>query len=63
MSDNVKTHAIASILAGLVATTVCSPVGVIKTRVMSASPVDHGGLLGLLKDQYRREGFTWVFRG
>lgn len=40
-----------------------SPVDVTKTHVVSASPVDHRGLFGLLKDQYRREGFTWVFRG
>lgn len=63
MSDTLETHIVASILAGLVATTVCSPVDVIKTRVMRASPAKHRGLIGLLKDLYRKEGFTWMFRG
>jgi dicarboxylate transporter 10 len=38
---------------------------VIKTRVMTASPAQtrSHSLLGLLRDIYRKEGFTWVFRG
>jgi len=34
--DNVTTHFSASLLAGLVATTVCSPFDVIKTRIMNS---------------------------
>jgi dicarboxylate transporter 10 len=64
MKDNLVTHFTASLMAGFVATTVCSPVDVIKTRVMTASPADRGqSLLSLLRDIYRKEGFTWVFRG
>ncbi|PKX99106.1 putative mitochondrial dicarboxylate carrier [Aspergillus novofumigatus IBT 16806] len=65
MSDNLVTHFTASLMAGFVATTVCSPVDVIKTRVMTASPTQTRGhsLLGLLRDIYRKEGFAWVFRG
>ncbi|OJJ47176.1 hypothetical protein ASPZODRAFT_132135 [Penicilliopsis zonata CBS 506.65] len=65
MGDSLLTHFTASFMAGFVATTMCSPVDVIKTRVMSASAAEsHGhGLLGLLRDIYRREGLTWVFRG
>lgn len=61
MKDDLTTHFSASFLAGFVATTVCSPVDVIKTRVMSA----HGqmGVLELLGRIYRAEGLAWCFRG
>ncbi|KAB8217385.1 mitochondrial carrier domain-containing protein [Aspergillus novoparasiticus] len=65
MSDNLGTHFTASFLAGFVATTVCSPVDVIKTRVMSASPAESRGhsIVGLLRDITHKEGFAWAFRG
>ena len=62
MSDNKTTHFMASFLAGFVATTVCSPVDVIKTRIMSASEKT-GGILSLLRNIYRKEGASWMFRG
>ena len=64
MHDNVTTHLTASMMAGFVATTICSPVDVIKTRIMSASAESgNTGLLTLLKNIYAKEGFTWMFRG
>jgi len=65
MGDNLGTHFTASFMAGFVATTVCSPVDVIKTRVMSASHADgHGqSIVGLLRDICRKEGLAWTFRG
>ncbi|KKK13253.1 hypothetical protein ARAM_004972 [Aspergillus rambellii] len=65
MSDNLLTHFTASLMAGFVATTVCSPVDVIKTRIMTASPAESRGhtTLGLLRDISRKEGFAWAFRG
>ncbi|KFY76743.1 hypothetical protein V499_03710 [Pseudogymnoascus sp. VKM F-103] len=65
MTDNIYTHITASVMAGFVATTVCSPVDVIKTRVMSASPAEshRQSLPGLLRSIYCKEGFTWIFRG
>ncbi|KAL4978492.1 putative phenylalanyl-tRNA synthetase alpha subunit [Aspergillus desertorum] len=65
MKDNVVTHFSASFAAGFVATTVCSPVDVIKTRVMSASPSETRGhnIVGLLREITRKEGFAWTFRG
>ncbi|PYH99582.1 oxoglutarate/malate carrier protein [Aspergillus ellipticus CBS 707.79] len=65
MSDNLATHFTASFMAGFVATTVCSPVDVIKTRVMTASPAESRGqsILGLLRDICRKEGLAWAFRG
>ena len=61
MKDDLTTHFSASILAGFVATTVCSPVDVIKTRVMSAK--GKTGLVSLLVDLYRKEGLSWCFKG
>ncbi|RAL17808.1 putative mitochondrial dicarboxylate carrier [Aspergillus homomorphus CBS 101889] len=65
MADNLATHFSASLMAGFVATTVCSPVDVIKTRVMTASSAHaHAhGILGLLRDITRQEGLAWAFRG
>lgn len=64
MSDNLTTHFSASFMAGFVATTVCSPVDVLKTRIMSASTLEsRDSLAELLREIYRKEGITWVFRG
>lgn len=60
--DHLTTHFTASILAGFVATTICSPVDVIKTRLMSATSSPEP-LPRLLVSIYRREGISWVFRG
>jgi dicarboxylate transporter 10 len=48
LSDNLSTHFLASFCAGFVATTICSPVDVIKTRIMSAH--DNRGILTLLQE-------------
>lgn len=61
MEDNLTTHFTASIMAGFVATTVCSPVDVIKTRIMSSH--ESKGLSKLLVDVYKLEGVGWMFRG
>jgi len=61
LDDNLTTHFTASFLAGFVATTVCSPVDVIKTRIMSSH--ESKGLATLLADIYRLEGVGWMFRG
>lgn len=65
MQDNLTTHFTSSLMAGFVATTICSPVDVIKTRVMSAGPSETKGhnLAGLLREVFRKEGFSWMFRG
>ncbi|KAL8856342.1 MAG: hypothetical protein Q9178_007033 [Gyalolechia marmorata] len=61
LSDNLYTHFSASFLAGFVATTICSPVDVIKTRIMSAKESE--GLGRLLGRIYGVEGVGWMFRG
>ncbi|KAF2497772.1 mitochondrial carrier [Lophium mytilinum] len=61
LKDNLTTHFSASFMAGFVATTVCSPVDVIKTRVMSSH--EHKGLVRLVTDIFRAEGLGWMFKG
>ncbi|KAB2103333.1 hypothetical protein AG0111_0g8093 [Alternaria gaisen] len=61
LQDNLATHFTASFLAGFVATTICSPVDVIKTKVMSSS--ENVGLIKTVSDTMRAEGFRWMFKG
>jgi dicarboxylate transporter 10 len=61
MSDNFTTHFSASLAAGFVATTICSPVDVIKSRIMSAGAKSN--ILEIYRDATRKEGWLWMFRG
>ncbi|KAF2717091.1 mitochondrial carrier [Polychaeton citri CBS 116435] len=61
MGDNLTTHFAASFMAGFVATTVCSPVDVIKTRVMSS--VSKESIPVLIARITAHEGIKWVFKG
>lgn len=61
MKDNLYTHFTASFMAGFVATTVCSPVDVVKTRVMSAKTRE--SLVGVVTSVTRAEGLGWMFKG
>ncbi|CCE62083.1 hypothetical protein TPHA_0B04130 [Tetrapisispora phaffii CBS 4417] len=57
-----KTHFTASLMAGLVATTVCSPADVMKTRIMN-SHKHHEPVLASLLAEIRNEGIGFIFRG
>lgn len=61
LKDNLTTHFTASFLAGFVATTICSPVDVIKTRVMSST--EKKSLVRLVTDITKAEGLKWMFKG
>ncbi|RUS13905.1 mitochondrial carrier domain-containing protein, partial [Endogone sp. FLAS-F59071] len=62
--ENVGTHFGASLLAGLVATTVCSPVDVIKTRVMNSSAsADSRSPVSIFVSTIRNEGPAALFKG
>ncbi|KAI5458006.1 mitochondrial carrier domain-containing protein [Mariannaea sp. PMI_226] len=61
LEDNLTTHFSASFLAGLVAATVCSPIDVIKTRVMSSSHSQ--GVMHIMGDLYKADGLGWMFKG
>lgn len=61
MKDNTATHLAASLMAGFVATTLCSPLDVIKTRIMSAK--ENTSIMGLLSKITKTEGPAWMFKG
>lgn len=61
MSDNINTHLAASFAAGFVATTVCSPADVIKTRIMNST--EKKSIVEILARATQKEGYLWMFRG
>ncbi|KAH9048831.1 dicarboxylic acid transporter [Lactarius hengduanensis] len=61
LNDSILLHSISSCLAGLVATTVCAPADVLKSRLMSQS--GDVGLMKVLKRSLRDEGPRFLFRG
>ncbi|KAF2209339.1 hypothetical protein CERZMDRAFT_70233 [Cercospora zeae-maydis SCOH1-5] len=61
LEDGLTVHFMASLMAGFVATTVCSPVDVIKTRVMSAHTKE--SIWSLVTRITAYEGFMWAFKG
>jgi len=61
MKDNLTTHFSASIIAGFIATTICSPVDVVKTRIMTAHSKE--GIVTFIRKIGRQEGMGWMFRG
>ncbi|KAI9320791.1 mitochondrial carrier domain-containing protein [Dichotomocladium elegans] len=65
MSEGLPLHLTASVLAGLVATTVCSPADVVKTRVMSANgaAAQHVSSLKVMSGMYKAEGIRSFFKG
>ncbi|KAF7555587.1 hypothetical protein G7Z17_g2077 [Cylindrodendrum hubeiense] len=61
MEDTLATQLLASLLAGLVAATVTSPIDVIKTRVMLST--EKQGIVTFIKNISRTEGAGWMFKG
>ncbi|KAI6245185.1 Mitochondrial dicarboxylate transporter [Erysiphe necator] len=61
LEDSLETHFAASLFAGFVATTVCSPVDVIKTRIMCSAETK--SISRFIVDVFRQEGVSWAFRG
>ncbi|GCE99226.1 mitochondrial dicarboxylate transporter [Zygosaccharomyces mellis] len=57
-----KTHFGASLLASLVATTICSPADVIKTRIMNAHKNQESAVRGMVR-AVQKEGVLFLFRG
>ena len=61
LKDNLTTHFTASFMAGFVATTICSPVDVVKTKVMGST--EHKSIMKIVTDTTRNEGLRWMFKG
>lgn len=57
-----STHFGASLIAGLVATTVCSPADVVKTRIMNSKDSGQNAIT-ILQNAIKQEGIGFMFRG
>jgi len=62
-NDNIYCHFTASFAAGTVATTVCSPADVLKSRIMNASGPGSSSTIGAIKTSLRNEGAMFMFKG
>ncbi|CAK4619721.1 hypothetical protein LEN26_010603 [Aphanomyces euteiches] len=66
--DNVATHFGSSMLAGLVATTACAPMDVVKTRLMNmkhnaSGAAEYSGAMDCFLQIVRKEGVRGLFKG
>jgi len=61
LRDNLLLHTIASCMAGTVATTVCAPADVMRSRLMSATGKTNP--LIMLKTALQEEGPRFLFKG
>jgi len=61
--DNIMCHFTASFIAGTVATTVCSPADVLKSRIMNASGPGSNSTLGVIRQSLKNEGAMFMFKG
>jgi len=62
-SDNIYCHFTASLAAGTVATTVCSPADVLKSRVMNAAGPGSSSTMAVLRNSFKHEGPMFMFKG
>ncbi|KZT25560.1 dicarboxylic acid transporter [Neolentinus lepideus HHB14362 ss-1] len=61
--DNIYCHFTASLGAGTVATTVCSPADVVKSRVMNASGPGSSSTMAAIRTAIKNEGPMFMFKG
>ncbi|RDB16614.1 Mitochondrial dicarboxylate transporter [Hypsizygus marmoreus] len=61
--DNIICHFTASFAAGTVATTVCSPADVLKSRIMNASGPGSNSTIGVIRSSLKNEGAMFMFKG
>ncbi|KAH8086608.1 mitochondrial carrier [Cristinia sonorae] len=61
LQDNLLCHVISSVAAGTVATTVCAPADVLRSRVMSAS--GKSSVFDMIKQSWQNEGPRFLFKG
>lgn len=62
-SDNIYCHFTASFAAGTVATTVCSPADVLKSRIMNASGPGSNSTIAVIRNSFKNEGAMFMFKG
>ncbi|CUA72476.1 Mitochondrial dicarboxylate transporter [Rhizoctonia solani] len=61
VKDGIFLHASCSVMSGLVATTICSPADVVKSRVMQSATNE--SMLSVVKRSLRTEGVRFLFKG
>ncbi|EUC67292.1 dicarboxylate carrier protein [Rhizoctonia solani AG-3 Rhs1AP] len=61
VKDGIFLHASCSVMSGLVATTICSPADVVKSRVMQSATNE--SMLSVVKTSLRTEGVRFLFKG
>jgi hypothetical protein len=61
LGNGMPLHILSSALSGTVATTICAPADVVKSRVMNAS--GNEGPVKLLVESFKREGPRFLFKG
>jgi len=61
--DNMACHFTASFAAGTVATTICSPADVLKSRIMNASGPGSSSTLAVIRSSLKNEGPMFMFKG
>jgi len=61
LKDSLLLHVISSCLAGTVATTICSPADVLRSRLMSSS--SSAGILTVLSKSFANEGPRFILKG
>ncbi|KAK3317727.1 mitochondrial carrier domain-containing protein [Cercophora scortea] len=63
LQDDIRTHALASLFAGTVATTACAPADVLKSRIQSAAKGSTSQLMQVVREGLRTEGPAFLMKG
>ncbi|EEY67662.1 mitochondrial 2-oxoglutarate/malate carrier protein, putative [Phytophthora infestans T30-4] len=63
MRDNLQTHVLASMVAGLVATTACAPADVVKTRLMNMHHNEYKSATDCFVKVVKHEGLRGLYKG
>ncbi|POM60762.1 Mitochondrial 2-oxoglutarate/malate carrier protein [Phytophthora palmivora] len=63
MHDNLQTHILASMVAGLVATTACAPADVVKTRLMNMHHNEYKNATDCFVKVVKHEGLRGLYKG
>jgi dicarboxylate transporter 10 len=63
LDDNLQTHVLSSMFAGLVATTACAPADVVKTRMMNMQHNEYRSATDCFVQVVRREGVRGLYKG
>jgi dicarboxylate transporter 10 len=62
-SDGLPLHFTSSALAGTVATTICAPADVVKSRIMNLHAGSGESAMGVLSTSLKKEGPRFLFKG